>query len=217
MGGSLKNLDLLSVGIAVAAMCMMSFAVYFNNRKVLINRIFLAMSLTGVCWSVFNYFSYQFQFEYIVLWLIRLAVFFAVWFSFFIFYLFYVISEESFKLKKSYKYFFVPLAIITSVLNLTPFVFIRVTEFIDGRVSKVENGPGIILFGIAVFSMVGTAICLLYKKMISAVGIDKARLKTILFGISITSISLIIFRRYSFNSPTLSPYLLCISSISEVN
>ena len=188
-----QNIDLLSVGIVIAAIGIMGFIIYFNDKKNSINQSFLALSLMGIFWSFFNYLSYQFQDPEIVIWLIRIAVFFAVWFSFSIFRLFFIFPRKSQEFSKAYNYFFLPITVIASVLNLSPLVFIRVVEFEAGRVTKVENGPAIALFGIAVLSLVGFGIYLLVKKIRTTSGVERKQLDLILSGISITCVLLIVF------------------------
>ncbi|HYC79981.1 MAG TPA: ATP-binding protein [Candidatus Binatia bacterium] len=189
-----KNIDLLFVGIAVAFIGTMGFSTYFTDKNNLTNKTFLALCFTGMIWSILNYLSYTFHEPYLVLWILRIAVFFAVWFSFFIFELFYYFPYESSKYRKIYRYYCVPISVIASSLTLTPWVFKSVSEFtVEGRVSKVANGPGIAIFGLAVFSLVGLGIYYLYMKMRVARGEEKQSTKLILQGVSITSILLIIF------------------------
>ncbi|MEO8065561.1 MAG: ATP-binding protein [Candidatus Doudnabacteria bacterium] len=190
---NIRNIDLLSVGIATASIGIMGFIIYFNDKKNSINQTFLALSVMGIFWSAFNYLSYQFYDPVVVIWLIRIAVFFAVWFSFSIFRLFYIFPNKSPEFVKAYYYLFIPITVVSSLLNLTPLVFTRVTAFTEGRVSEVANGPAIALFGIVVFGLVGCGIYLLVKKIRRTKGVERKQLDLIFFGITITCLLLIIF------------------------
>ena len=90
------NFDLLSLGIAIAATGILGFIVLFNNRNSATNKSFLFFSLLTIIWSTFNYANYQVQAPTLVLWLLRIAMFFAVWHAFSLFQLFYVFPKEIF-------------------------------------------------------------------------------------------------------------------------
>jgi signal transduction histidine kinase len=206
---SLLNFDLLSVGIAIAAIGMLGFLTYFNDRKKITSQIFLGMSLSAILWSVFNYLSYQFQDATVVLWLLRLAIFNAVWFSYYIFWFFYTFPTESVGYKKIHEKIIFPAAIAVSILNLTPLVFNSVSSFSeDGRVSSVKNGPAIILFGLAIIFLIFFGASLLEKKRKSAAEEEKKQITLVLWGIIVTSALLIIFN-YIFpailNNPRFVP------------
>jgi hypothetical protein len=55
----LPYVDLLSVGIAVAGMVLLGFAVLFNNVRSLSNQVFFYLALASGLWGIINYFSYQ--------------------------------------------------------------------------------------------------------------------------------------------------------------
>src|SRR3989338_11504300 len=124
---SIKNLDLLSVAIAVAGIGILGVVVYFNNRRSSTNKAVLFFSLAAILWSIFNYSYYQFSDAVVVLWLLRIHAFFAIWYTFFLFYLFFVFPRERVVLPKSIKFGLVPVTILASILTLTPLVFREVT------------------------------------------------------------------------------------------
>ena len=78
----LNNLDLLIVGVVVAATCVLGFVVYFSNKKSITSKTFLFFSLVTALWGVVTYFSYKFIDSNILLWLFRLSLFFAVFQAF---------------------------------------------------------------------------------------------------------------------------------------
>ncbi len=189
-----RNFDLLSVGITTAAIGILGFIIFFNNRKSITNQTFLLLSLAVVFWSIANFFSYQFSSPFWALWLLRLVIFFAVWFAFFIFQLFYVFPKEDVIFSKKYKFILLPFAFITSIITLTPLVFMKATEFsLDGSVSKVVNGPGIFLFGAAVIFLNIGGIYLLIRKTIKASGTERKQFRSILTGTFITLFLLVVF------------------------
>src|SRR4051812_11743741 len=88
------NLDLLSVGITIAGIGILGFAVYFNNTKSITNRSFLLFSTISICWGVVNYLTYKFSSPTLILWTIRLVIFFATWHAFSLLQLLYVFPKE---------------------------------------------------------------------------------------------------------------------------
>ena len=56
---SFTNLDLLSVGITIAAIGLLGFIVYISNTKSYTNISFLLFCAVTILWSFFNYISYQ--------------------------------------------------------------------------------------------------------------------------------------------------------------
>src|SRR3989338_10468162 len=99
---SLGNLDLFSVGIAIASIGILGFAVFLNNRRSITNKTFLAFSLITIIWGIFNYINYKTGSPFLVLWSLRLLVFFSVLHAFSFFLLFYFFPF--FKIKFFYKY-----------------------------------------------------------------------------------------------------------------
>ena len=147
MEGSIINLDLLSLGISVAAIGILGFVVFLNNRRSITNQTFLYFCISGILWATFNYFYNQFSNAGLVLLLLRVHAFFAVWYVFFIFQIFYVFPKEKVRFPKTYTMGLVPFVVFTSLLTLTPAVFSDVTGFSkEGYISSVSNWLGIYLF-----------------------------------------------------------------------
>ena len=84
------NFDLLSVGVAIAAIGLLGFAVYFNNRKSATNRSFFFFSLLTILWGISNYFEYKFATIPLPLWALRVHLFISTWHALAFFRLSYV-------------------------------------------------------------------------------------------------------------------------------
>ena len=121
-------------------------------------------------------------------------MFLAVWQAFSLFQLFFVFPKEKQHFNKLYKFVLIPLVIIVSSLTLTKFVFSGVNEVsIDGQILKIENGPGIILFGLTSVGLVFGGILSIFKKFIRSFGVQKSQSKLILIGVFLMFILIIIF------------------------
>ena len=160
------NIDLLSVGIAVASTAIFGFMVFFNNRTSATNRAFLLFAAATILWGVFNYLSYQATTS-IAFWFLRLTLFFGTMQAFFIFHLFYIFPQEAVSLKRWYTYGLIPVTAITALFTLTPLVLQGVSRvFPDGRIAEAENGPGIFLFGALNVGLVVSGLVILIRKIL---------------------------------------------------
>ena len=90
----LENLDLLSVGTAIAATFVLGFVVFFSNRKSATNKTFFVFAIITGLWGLLNYLSYQVSNIAVAFWFLRLEIFLAVWHTLFIFNLFYIFPRE---------------------------------------------------------------------------------------------------------------------------
>lgn len=189
------NLDLFTVGLAVAASAILGFTIFFNKPFSITNRTFLYFTIVSGLWGILNYFIYQpYHDANISIILIRLTVFLAVWQAFFIFRFFLVFPKDKYFFAKSYRLVLLPLVFITSLLTLTPFVFESINSFTqEGVVDKVNNGPGIILFGLVSVGLVISSIALLIIKIKKSAAEIKQPLKIILMGIGSTFLLIIVF------------------------
>src|SRR3989338_10068536 len=122
----LINFDLLSVGISIAAIIILGFAVFFNNRQSITNRSFLAFSFVTSAWGIVNYLNYQVSSAAAVLWMLRFVMFFAVWQAFTFFQFAFVFPLESYKFTKLYTTVLIPSTVIVSIMTLTPLLFSRI-------------------------------------------------------------------------------------------
>ena len=190
---NLQNFDLLSVGITVAAIGILGFAIFFDNRKSVTNKTFLGFSLITILYGVFNYINYQTASPELILWFLRLTIFWAVWHAFSFFQLFYVFPEEKINFPPYYKYFILPLTALASILTLTPWVFSRIEQVVMGGVSNPVRGPVIIVFGATVVLLAGSGIFFLIKKTWQAEGKLRSQLRLILLGATSTFSLIIVF------------------------
>jgi len=187
------NLDLFSIGIAMAATGTLGFVVFNNDRKSITNKIFLWFCIISIFWSIFNYFSYKSRDADIILFSLRLEIFFAVWWVVSLFFLLLVFPKQKLEIPGIVKYI-LPAAAVVSIINLTPLVFIRVSGYrLDGTVGQVANGPGIFLFGAFVISLITTSFIILYRKMVVAKNNEKKQLRSIFVGMLMTFSLLILF------------------------
>jgi len=194
MTSPLGNLDLLSVGLAIAGIGILGFMVFFGDRKSLTNRMFLFFSVITIIWGIVNYLDYQVSSPIWVLWLLRFEIFFAVWHAFSFFQLFYVFPKTQLTFPKWYKLGLIPLVIVTSLINLSPLVFPSIAQLsTTGTVSKTVVGPGIYLFILIVVGLIIASIYLMIKKLRHAQGVEQAQFKFLLIGAIITFTLLITF------------------------
>ena len=190
-----KNLDLLTVGISVAAISILGFVIFLNNRNSITNKTFASLASWAMLWSVINYLSYQTN-DHVALTLVlmRLVLFSATWFAYHLYKLSVVFPENDFVFSKPYKYYLVPATALTSLLTLTPFVFPRIVQVSAvGSVSKTEVAAGIAVFGAMVMFLIFGSFYHFIKKTISAKPADRAKYRLILVGTVVTFSLIIVF------------------------
>jgi signal transduction histidine kinase len=190
-----KNLDLLAVGVAVAAISILGFVIFLNNRNSITNKTFASLASWAMIWSVINYLSYQTN-DYVnlTLLLMRLVLFSATWFAYYLFKLSVVFPDGEFVFSKRYKYYLVSAVSLTSLLTLTPYVFPRIAQVsAAGSVSKTEVSAGIIVFGAMVLYLVFGSFYNFIKKTLVAKPAEKAKYRLILVGTVVTFSLIIVF------------------------
>ena len=137
-----SGFDLLSIGLAVAATGILGFVVFLNNRRNITNQSFFLFTLFTILWGIVNYLSYQFNIAGLVIWILRMAIFFAVWHTFSFFTFCFVYPRDKLKFPRWYKFVLVPLVVIISSLTLTPLVFSGWNLFIlAGKCLRSEMAP----------------------------------------------------------------------------
>ncbi len=189
----LFNLDLLSVGIAIAAIGILGVVIYLSKPKSATSKAFLFFSLITICWSIANYANYQVHSTLVSFWILRFVIFFAVWHAFTFYQLADFFPQEKVTLSNRYKYIIVPGVFITSLLTLTPLVFSQIAEVSsDGKILKITNGPGIIIFAAVILLLILRSIYLLFKKTREASGEEREQFQTIASGTFITFLLLIV-------------------------
>ncbi len=196
-----QNLDLLSVGATIAAIGVLGFTVFFNNRQSATNKSFFYLSLAAILWSASNYLSYQVLSPNFSIFVLRLVFFFAVWFAFYFFRLTYFFPFDKFKTSKFFNQFLSIIVILTSFLTLTPLVVSKISGFTpDGRVADFVGGVGIIIFGaLVLFLLLGSFWQLVKKRGKAGDNISRLKLSLIASG-TIISFSLLIFFNFIFPS-----------------
>lgn len=179
----LQNLDLLSVGVAIAASFILGFTVFIHNRKSLTSRAFLFFVLVSSAWGIVNYLWYKFQDPLYTLSVLRMVMFFAIWQAYSFFLLVYVFPADDVILPKWIKYFISPIVVIVSFLTLlTPLVFKGVSRVANSEVSTALPGPGIPLFALTAVGLVLVGIVLMTRRAIRAGNETKHQFRYFLVG-----------------------------------
>lgn len=187
------NLDLLSVGITIAAIALLGFIVYISNTKSVTSISFLLFCVVTMMWSFFNYISYQTTDPNLMLTLWRVVIFLAFWHAFTFFTFLYVFPLEKIVFPKWYKFLLLPYIILASLWTLFGnFVFSGITSDISG-VSQLVVGKGIIVFGVTGGILTIAGFIFLIKRIIRAKEADRKPLKLILVGALATFILLFAF------------------------
>lgn len=189
------NLDLLSVGMAVAGIGTLGFTIYFSNRKSVTNRSLFYFSLFTVAWSFVNYLSRSITGNLALsFWLQRAVIFVGTWHAFSFFGLSYVFPGDDVIFPGWFRKILLPLVAITSLLNLSPLVFNKVTSVsAQGEILSIQNGPGIALFGSLILFLILGGIFLMARKTIKAGKEERRPYIYVLVGIFITFILIVIF------------------------
>lgn len=188
-----QNLDLLSVGIVISSIVILGITVLLSNIKSSTNRSFFFLAVFTAFWSSFNYLTYQSTFIIDSLWMIKFALFFAVWHAYFFFRFAYIFPRESISESKT-TYALLLFAVFSSLVTLTPYVISRVLEFSSvGQIIKVEYGFGIIFFGLAILGSLFSGLFFTFKKAFSVIEDEKKQSRAILVGATATFTLIVIF------------------------
>lgn len=188
----IENLDILSVAVAIAGTFVLGFTVFFSDKKSITNKTFLIFSVITGVWGLVNFFGYRLTNPNIALILLRLVMFLAVLQAFSIFQLFYVFPNTTIVFSKIYKYFLIPVVLLTALISASPLVLSHIKEISDtGSIVKIINGPAIPLFGIVSIGLVISALCIFIKNLRKATDQVGAYIKIligtiIMFGLIIT-------------------------------
>lgn len=192
--GILQNFDVIVVGIAIAAIGLLGFIVYFNDKKSFTNKTFFIFSLVAVAWNGVNYLAYQFSSPVAVLWLLRLVLFFAVWYSFNLFQLFYVFPLQKVVFPKWYTKVLIPIVAVVSAITLSPLAIIQINQLANGASSgHDELGIGMAFFGFTVVSLIIGGVTIFIRKTRRTDTMARPPYRLILTGTSITFSLYLIF------------------------
>jgi signal transduction histidine kinase len=205
-----QNFDLLTVGVAIAAIALLGFGVFFNNRKSLTNQSFLYLAIATIFWGLSNYLEYKFTTTTSALWALRTHLFISIFHAFAFFQFAFVFPNNTLSFPKWFKYFLVPVVILTAIMTLTPLIFSRVAEIAPaGLVTKAEVGPAIILFMVVAFGLLIGGIISLLKKVIYLKGIEKRQTIFISIGMFVMACLILLFNvvlPITFSNLTYIPY-----------
>jgi signal transduction histidine kinase len=180
------NLDLLSVGITIAAIALLGFIVYISNTKSITNISFLVFCAVTMLWSFFNYISYQTTDPELMLMLWRIVIFLAFWHSFTFFNFLYVFPKERISFPVWYKYVLTPYVIVMSLWTLLgKLVFSSVTISAQNGAPEPVVEKGIIVFVITACALIIASFSFLVRRIIKAKG-DRKPYVLILIGALIT-------------------------------
>ncbi len=193
------NYDLLILGITVAGIAILGFFIYFNDSKSVTNVSFLKFSLATACWGVFNYLNYNTDDQRLVLWFIKIVMFFAIFQSYYFFKLMYVFPEKEVKLPKFVNKFLFNIVSLVALFTLTPYVFSTVTKRADSLVYQPKAEFGIVIFAFVAVSLVASGFYFLkikYNKITDP--IQRKQFFLIFLG-NITMFSLILFFNFTLS------------------
>lgn len=189
------NLDLLSVGVAVAAIVLLGFIIFFNNTKSITNRTFFLFSLLTAFWGISNYLEYRFVTIDATLWALRMHLFFSVLHAFMFYQLAYVFPKERVIFSRWYRFLLIPLVVLTLIIVLTPFVFSGISDLAPpGYVTNPERGPGIVLFSIVAFGLLISGVVTIVVKAWRNRGIEERKQEySIAAGMALTATLILLF------------------------
>lgn len=188
-----NNLDLLSVGLTIAATGILGFVIYFSDKTSATNRTFLDFTLVTMFWGVANYLNYNVESNFLILWIIRFVLFFAVFQAFFFFTLIYIYPLSSIVFPLWYRRFLKPVVLFTSFLTLSPFVFPSIERAQLGEVSQPVVSWGIIIFAMVAVGLVGSGILILLRKVRISIGLQRKQFIYLLLGSSLMFSLIIVF------------------------
>jgi signal transduction histidine kinase len=175
-------------------MLILGVLVYINDKSSITNKTFFLFALAAVIYSIINFLTSQVRSETSVLWLLRLVIFSATWYSFFLFQFFYVFPNKIFRFSPFYKYVLLPTVSIVSILTLSPLMFSGLATLPSrGEIPKTIVEKGTLFFVGLVLFLVGSGVYFLIKKTASANSEEKRQYRFILLGTIITFTCIIVF------------------------
>ena len=191
---SFVNLDLFSVCIAVAAIGLLGYEIYANNPKSVTNRAFAIFAAVTICWSVVNYINYQVTQPVLILWLLRLVIFFGVWHAFSFFRFLYVFPSYGKEFPRWHRQILIPWIAVIATLTLSPFVFSGMTQISDnGMVSKTAVTWGIFPFIVTVIALILSGLVVFVRRMLSVPNRELGAYRLVLVGAVLTFLLLFTF------------------------
>lgn len=203
------NLDLLTVGIAVASIGVLGFTIFWSDQKSVTNRSFLYFSLVSVLWTLANYTQHNLSSITLSFWMVRIVIFIAVWHALTFFRLLYVFPAKERPLPHWFTTMAVPAIALVAISTLTPLVFKSTGQVVNGKITELNNGPGIVLFALTVTSLIIGAIYVFVRKILIAKDLERKQLKDVLWGFLITFLLVLTFNLFLpafFNNVNFIPF-----------
>lgn len=159
-----------------------------NDRHNATNKSFVFLNISIIAWLLASYLSVEPE---ATLWGGRLTIFFATIMSY-AYYLFSSILPEKKINYRNYRFWFpLLLAIIISLLTLSPFTFTGM-EFVDGRAQNVKVGPGMLPFALTTTFFTIGALYKVFAKLRKYSGVVRRQLSFVFTGM-LLKLGLIIF------------------------
>lgn len=188
------NLDLLSVGVAVAGTALLGTIIILNNTKSITNRSFFYFSLLTAVWGISNYLEYRFTTITATLWALRLHLFISVLHAYFFFRLAYVFPQEDIVFPRWYRFALVPAVVTAMIVVLTPFTFPSIAALAPaGQVTRATPGPGMALFMVVAFGLLLSSLVLLLRRTLRATDVVRRQSWMLCVGMFLTAILILVF------------------------
>ena len=207
---SIANLDLLAVGVTASAIGLMGFVVFLSNRQSITTKTFLLFALFTIIWTFTNFFQYKLDTISSTLMMMRANLFVAVWHSTLFLQLALVFPYERFRLPRWYTHGALPLAMITSLATLTPFVFSGILRLAPpGQITNPARGIGIIFFGAVTIGFLIFGVAILLRRVFTSEGALRSHIRLMLVGMSLTALLILILSvifPILFNDLTFLPF-----------
>jgi signal transduction histidine kinase len=189
---SFSNLDLLSVGITIAAIGLLGFIVYISNAKSITNVSFIIFCSVTILWSFFNYSSSQTRDPDIFLQAWKITIFLGFWHSFSFFNFLYVFPKEKVTFPTWYKFILIPYITIFSLWALFGDLVFSGVQLVN-EVPEPIVGKGIVVLLLTAISLIVTSFIFLIRRIIKAKKGEKTPFVLILVGAIITFLLLFTF------------------------
>jgi len=178
---SFTNLDLLSVGITIAAIALLGFIVYISNTKSITNISFFVFCIVTILWSFVNYGSYQTNNPELQLVLWKGVIFLGFWHSFTFFNFLYMFPREKVTFPKWYTYVLLPYILVMSFWALLGDLVFSGINVLDGVIQPIVS-KSIVLFVITVLILIIASFTFLIRRIMKAKKGDKKPYGLLLVG-----------------------------------
>lgn len=193
---SLVNINILALGVVIAASLILGFVVFANNRRSVTNQFFLFFIIVNSIWAVVAYFTSRTVVYQSLnsadgqLWVSRVTICLATFQAYSFAMLMYVFPHEEQKIPPLIKWGFSSLAVVVAAVTLSPYAFKDAVLTATGYTAA--PGPGIAVFGTFATAAVIAGIVILIRKIIKApTPVEKTQLKYLLWGLVVMFIGII--------------------------